>query len=92
MLVITNRLFALAPNFPAPRRLILPIYYSSNQQGKYGYILICLLRPRCPRWRSTAKYWQQALQDADVLLARQIIQLASGQPVLPCRYEAPADC
>ena len=88
MLVITNRLFALAPNFPAKAVDFANILQqqSAGQIRVYPYLPVA---PTLPTVASTAKYWQQALQDAGVLLARQIIQLASGQPVLPCRYEAP---
>lgn len=84
MLVVTNRLFGLASNFPTTAAEFADIVQRQNAGRLAVY-------PYQDAVNSTADLpapWTSAMQAAGGLVASVLSRLSQGEPILPCMYQA----
>ena len=84
MLVVTNRLFGLASNFPTTAAEFADILQRQNAGRLAVY-------PYQDAVNSTADLpapWTSAMQAAGGLVASVLSRLSQGEPILPCMYQA----
>ena len=87
MLVVTNRLFALAKKFPTTATAFAQIVIAQNA----GHISVLPMQSNANHGSAAMNLpslWQQAMQAAGTVVGFMLSTLAQGQRVLPCIYQA----
>ena len=84
MLVVTNRLFGLASNFPTTAAEFADIVQRQNA----GHIAVYPYQDAVSATADLPAPWTSAMQAAGGLVASVLSRLSQGQPILPCVYQA----
>lgn len=84
MLVVTNRLFGLASNFPTTAAEFADILQRQNA----GNIAVYPYQEAMSATADLPAPWTSAMQVAGALVASVLSRLSQGQPILPCVYQA----
>ena len=84
MLVVTNRLFGLASNFPTTAAEFADIVQRQNA----GHIAVYPYQDAVSATADLPAPWTSAMQAAGALVASVLSRLSQGQPILPCVYQA----
>ena len=84
MLVVTNRLFGLASNFPTTAAEFADIVQRQNA----GHLAVYPYQEAVNSTTDLPAPWTSAMQAAGALVASVLSRLSQGQPILPCVYQA----
>lgn len=84
MLVVTNRLFGLASNFPTTAAEFADIVQRQNA----GHLAVYPYQDAVSATADLPAPWTSAMQAAGGLVASVLSRLSQGQPILPCVYQA----
>lgn len=84
MLVVTNRLFGLASNFPTTAAEFADILQRQNA----GNIAVYPYQDAVSAIANLPAPWTSAMQAAGALVASVLSRLSQGQPIVPCVYQA----
>lgn len=84
MLVVTNRLFGLAGNFPTTAAEFADIVQRQNA----GHIAVYPYQDAMSATTDLPAPWTSAMQAAGELVASVLSRLSQGQPIVPCMYQA----
>ncbi|QCR86064.1 hypothetical protein FEF33_09215 [Moraxella osloensis] len=84
VLVVTNRLFGLARNFPTTAAEFADILQRQNA----GHIAVYPYQDAVSATADLPAPWTSAMQAAGALVASVLSRLSQGQPILPCVYQA----
>lgn len=84
MLVVTNRLFGLASNFPTTAAEFADILQRQNA----GHIAVYPYQDAVSATADLPAHWTSAMQVAGALVASVLSRLSQGQPILPSVYQA----
>lgn len=84
MLVVTNRLFGLASNFPTTAAEFADILQRQNA----GHLAVYPYQDAVSATTDLPAPWTSAMQAAGGLVASVLSRLSQGQPILPCVYQA----
>lgn len=84
MLVVTNRLFGLASNFPTTAAEFADILQRQNA----GHLAVYPYQDAVKSTADLPAHWTSAMQVAGALVASVLSRLSQGQPILPCVYQA----
>ena len=84
MLVVTNRLFGLASNFPTTAAEFADIVQRQNA----GNIAVYPYQDAVSATADLPAPWTSAMQAAGALVASVLSRLSQGQPIVPCVYQA----
>lgn len=84
MLVVTNRLFGLASNFPTTAAEFADIVQRQNA----GHIGVYPYQDAVSATADLPALWSSAMQAGGALAASVLSRLSQGQPILPCVYQA----
>lgn len=84
MLVVTNRLFGLARNFPTTAAEFADIVQRQNA----GNIAVYPYQEAVNSTTDLPAPWTSAMQAAGALVASVLSRLSQGQPIVPCVYQA----
>ena len=84
MLVVTNRLFGLASNFPTTAAEFADIVQRQNA----GHIAVYPYQEAVNSTTDLPAPWTSAMQAAGALVASVLSRLSQGQPIVPCVYQA----
>jgi len=84
MLVVTNRLFGLASNFPTTAAEFADILQRQNA----GHIAVYPYQDAVSATADLPALWTSAMQAAGGLVASVLSRLSQGEPILPCVYQA----
>ena len=84
MLVVTNRLFGLASNFPTTAAEFADIVQRQNA----GHIAVYPYQDAVSATADLPAPWTSAMQAAGALVASVLSRLSQGEPILPCVYQA----
>jgi len=84
MLVVTNRLFGLASNFPTTAAEFADILQRQNA----GHIAVYPYQDAVSATADLPAPWTSAMQAAGTLVASVLSKLSQGQPILPSVYQA----
>lgn len=84
MLVVTNRLFGLASNFPTTAAEFADIVQRQNA----GHLAVYPYQEAVNSTTDLPAPWTSAMQAAGGLVASVLSRLSQGQPIVPCVYQA----
>lgn len=84
MLVVTNRLFGLASNFPTTATEFADIVQRQNA----GHLAVYPYQDTVSATADLPTLWTSAMQAAGTLVASVLSRLSQGQPIVPCVYQA----
>lgn len=84
VLVVTNRLFGLARNFPTTAAEFADILQRQNA----GHIAVYPYQDAVSATADLPAPWTSAMQAAGALVASVLSRLSQGEPILPCVYQA----
>ena len=84
MLVVTNRLFGLASNFPTTAAEFADILQRQNA----GHLAVYPYQEAVSATANLPVHWMSAVQAAGAVVASVLSRLSQGQPILPCVYQA----
>nr|WP_312174664.1 hypothetical protein [Moraxella sp. CTOTU46934] len=84
MLVVTNRLFGLASNFPTTAAEFADILQRQNA----GHLAVYPYQDAVSATADLPAPWTSAMQAAGALVASVLSRLSQGEPILPCVYQA----
>ncbi|GGL91946.1 hypothetical protein GCM10010099_04960 [Streptomyces cinereus] len=84
MLVVTNRLFGLASNFPTTAAEFADILQRQNA----GNIAVYPYQDAVSSAAELPAHWTSAMQAAGGLVASVLSRLSQGEPIVPCVYQA----
>lgn len=84
MLVVTNRLFGLASNFPTTAAEFADIVQRQNA----GHLAVYPYQEAVNSTTDLPAPWMSAMQAAGALVASVLSRLSQGQPIVPCVYQA----
>ena len=84
MLVVTNRLFGLASNFPTTAAEFADILQRQNA----GRLAVYPYQDAVSATADLPAHWTSAMQAAGGLVASVLSRLSQGQPIVPCVYQA----
>lgn len=84
MLVVTNRLFGLASNFPTTAAEFADILQRQNA----GHLAVYPYQDAVKSTADLPAHWTSAMQVAGALVASVLSRLSQGQPILPSVYQA----
>lgn len=84
MLVVTNRLFGLASNFPTTATEFADILQRQNA----GHLAVYPYQDAVSATANLPAPWTSAMQAAGGLVASVLLRLSQGQPIVPCVYQA----
>ena len=84
MLVVTNRLFGLASNFPTTAAEFADIVQRQNA----GHLAVYPYQEAVNSTTDLPAPWTSAMQAAGALVASVLSRLSQGQPIVPCVYQA----
>lgn len=84
MLVVTNRLFGLASNFPTTAAEFADIVQRQNA----GHLAVYPYQNAVSATANLPVHWMSAMQAAGAVVASVLSRLSQGQPILPCVYQA----
>ncbi len=84
MLVVTNRLFGLASNFPTTAAEFADIVQRQNA----GHLAVYPYQDAVSATADLPAHWTSAMQAAGGLVASVLSRLSQGEPILPCVYQA----
>lgn len=84
MLVVTNRLFGLASNFPTTATEFADILQRQNA----GHLAVYPYQDAVSATANLPAPWTSAMQAAGGLVASVLSRLSQGQPIVPCVYQA----
>lgn len=84
VLVVTNRLFGLARNFPTTAAEFADILQRQNA----GHIAVYPYQDAVSATADLPAPWTSAMQAAGALVASVLSKLSQGEPILPCVYQA----
>lgn len=84
ILVVTNRLFGLASNFPTTAAEFADIVQRQNA----GNIAVYPYQDAVSATADLPALWSSAMQAAGGLVASVLSRLSQGEPILPCVYQA----
>ena len=84
MLVVTNRLFGLASNFPTTAAEFADIVQRQNA----GHLAVYPYQEAVSATANLPAPWMSAMQAAGAVVASVLSRLSQGQPILPCVYQA----
>lgn len=84
MLVVTNRLFGLASNFPTTAAEFADILQRQNA----GHLAVYPYQDAVSATADLPAHWTSAMQAAGGLVASVLSRLSQGQPIVPCVYQA----
>ena len=84
VLVVTNRLFGLARNFPTTAAEFSDILQRQNA----GHIAVYPYQDAVSATADLPAPWTSAMQAAGALVASVLSRLSQGEPILPCVYQA----
>nr|WP_312540159.1 hypothetical protein [Moraxella sp. CTOTU47616] len=84
MLVVTNRLFGLASNFPTTAAEFADIVQRQNA----GHLAVYPYQDAVSATADLPAPWTSAMQAAGALVASVLSRLSQGEPILPCVYQA----
>lgn len=84
MLVVTNRLFGLASNFPTTAAEFADILQRQNA----GHLAVYPYQDAVNSTADLPAPWTSAMQAAGGLVASVLSRLSQGEPILPCMYQA----
>jgi len=84
MLVVTNRLFGLASNFPTTAAEFADILQRQNA----GHLAIYPYQDAVSATANLPAPWTSAMQAAGALVASVLLRLSQGEPILPYMYQA----
>lgn len=84
MLVVTNRLFGLASNFPTTAAEFADIVQRQNA----GHLAVYPYQNAVSATADLPAPWTSAMQAAGGLVASVLSRLSQGQPIVPCVYQA----
>ena len=84
MLVVTNRLFGLASNFPTTAAEFADIVQRQNA----GHLAVYPYQDAVSATADLPAPWTSAMQAAGGLVASVLSRLSQGQPIVPCVYQA----
>ncbi|UAY36577.1 hypothetical protein LAJ61_07880 [Moraxella osloensis] len=84
MLVVTNRLFGLASNFPTTAAEFADIVQRQNA----GHLAVYPYQDAVSATTDLPALWTSAMQAASALVASVLSRLSQGEPILPCVYQA----
>ena len=84
MLVVTNRLFGLASNFPTTAAEFADIVQRQNA----GHLAVYPYQEAVSATANLPVHWMSAMQAAGALVASVLSRLSQGQPIVPCVYQA----
>ena len=84
MLVVTNRLFGLASNFPTTAAEFADIVQRQNA----GHLAVYPYQDAVSATADLPAPWTSAMQAAGALVASVLSRLSQGQPILPSVYQA----
>lgn len=84
MLVVTNRLFGLASNFPTNAAEFADILQRQNA----GHLAVYPYQDAVSATANLPAPWTSAMQAAGALVASVLSRLSQGQPIVPCVYQA----
>lgn len=84
MLVVTNRLFGLASNFPTTAAEFADILQRQNA----GRLAVYPYQDAVSATADLPAPWTSAMQAAGALVASVLSRLSQGEPILPCVYQA----
>lgn len=84
MLVVTNRLFGLASNFPTTAAEFADIVQRQNA----GHLAVYPYQDAVKSTADLPAHWTSAMQVAGALVASVLSRLSQGQPILPSVYQA----
>lgn len=84
MLVVTNRLFGLASNFPTTAAEFADILQRQNA----GHLAVYPYQDAVSATADLPALWTSAMQAAGALVASVLSRLSQGEPILPSVYQA----
>lgn len=84
MLVVTNRLFGLASNFPTTAAEFADILQRQNA----GHLAVYPYQDAVSATADLPALWTSAMQAAGALVASVLLRLLQGQLIVPCVYQA----
>lgn len=84
ILVVTNRLFGLASNFPTTAAEFADIVQRQNA----GHLAVYPYQEAVNSTADLPAHWTSAMQAAGGLVASVLSRLSQGQPIVPCVYQA----
>nr|WP_313099209.1 hypothetical protein [Moraxella sp. CTOTU48717] len=84
VLVVTNRLFGLARNFPTTAAEFADILQRQNA----GHLAVYPYQDAVSATADLPAPWTSAMQAAGALVASVLSRLSQGEPILPCVYQA----
>ena len=84
MLVVTNRLFGLASNFPTTAAEFADIVQRQNA----GHLAVYPYQEAVNSTTDLPAPWTSAMQAAGAVVASVLSRLSQGQPIVPCVYQA----
>lgn len=84
MLVVTNRLFGLASNFPTTAAEFADIVQRQNA----GHLAVYPYQDAVSATADLPAHWTSAMQAAGALVASVLSRLSQGQPIVPSVYQA----
>lgn len=84
MLVVTNRLFGIASNFPTTAAEFADIVQRQNA----GHLAVYPYQNAVSATANLPVHWMSAMQAAGAVVASVLSRLSQGQPILPCVYQA----
>ena len=84
MLVVTNRLFGLASNFPTTAAEFADILQRQNA----GHLAVYPYQEAVSATANLPVHWMSAMQAAGAVVASVLSRLSQGQPIVPCVYQA----